>query len=152
VFGYDVVKLERIRIMNVSLKGLPPGDWRDLTAKEVATILSLTEHSASESEGTGRRSARRQGGKVAKAGTGKPGSQKRATPRRGEGGKPATGKAAKRKVAGTAHPDRDRSDRATPASKTPKPRKSAAQPVKASRPTDPRHKIGSPPRKPRGRK
>lgn len=75
VFGYEVVKLERIRIMNVSLKGLAPGDWRDLTAKEVSTILSLTEHSASEAEGTNRRSARRKGGQ---GGAGKPGAGKTA--------------------------------------------------------------------------
>ncbi|MGV2387916.1 MAG UNVERIFIED_CONTAM: hypothetical protein LVR29_05150 [Microcystis novacekii LVE1205-3] len=30
-FGYEVIKLERIRIMNIGLKGLPIGDWRDLT-------------------------------------------------------------------------------------------------------------------------
>ena len=33
-FGYDVVKLERVRIMNVNLKGLAVGEWRDLTQKE----------------------------------------------------------------------------------------------------------------------
>ncbi len=78
VFGYDVVKLERIRIMNVSLKGLAPGDWRDLTAAEVSTILALTEHSASEAEGTGRRSARRKGSQNPKGGEGKPGAGKAA--------------------------------------------------------------------------
>ena len=47
-FGYDVVKLERTRIMNVSLKGLALGDWRDLTQKEIQTIARLTADSDSE--------------------------------------------------------------------------------------------------------
>ena len=47
-FGYDVVKLERTRIMNVSLKGLALGDWRDLTQKEIQTIAKLTADSDSE--------------------------------------------------------------------------------------------------------
>ena len=48
-FGYDVVKLERTRIMNVSLKGLPVGDWRDLTQKELSVLLTSIEGSSSES-------------------------------------------------------------------------------------------------------
>lgn len=48
-FGYEVTKLERVRIMNVGLKGLPPGDWRDLTAQELQGILKLIESSSSES-------------------------------------------------------------------------------------------------------
>ena len=28
-FGYEVTKLERTRIMNVSLTGIPLGEWRD---------------------------------------------------------------------------------------------------------------------------
>jgi 23S rRNA pseudouridine2604 synthase len=47
-FGYDVVKLERVRIMNIGLKGLQVGDWRDLTSNELDTIYSLLEHSTSE--------------------------------------------------------------------------------------------------------
>jgi 23S rRNA pseudouridine2604 synthase len=44
-FGYEVVKLERIRIMNISLKKLPLGDWRDLTPRELEGIFSMIEHS-----------------------------------------------------------------------------------------------------------
>jgi 23S rRNA pseudouridine2604 synthase len=44
-FGYEVVKLERIRIMNISLKKLPLGDWRDLTTRELEGIFSMIEHS-----------------------------------------------------------------------------------------------------------
>ena len=39
VFGYEVVKLKRTRIMNIELKDLPIGMWRDLTPKEVKSIL-----------------------------------------------------------------------------------------------------------------
>lgn len=44
-FGYEVTQLIRTRIMNVSLKGLALGDWRDLTPKEIDTIIALTEKS-----------------------------------------------------------------------------------------------------------
>ena len=44
-FGYEVTQLIRTRIMNVSLKGLALGDWRDLTPKEIDTIVALTESS-----------------------------------------------------------------------------------------------------------
>ncbi|SPJ32491.1 23S rRNA pseudouridine(2604) synthase RluF [Kushneria phyllosphaerae] len=48
VFGYEVTQLIRTRIMNVSLKGLAIGDWRDLTTKEIDTIIELTEGSKAE--------------------------------------------------------------------------------------------------------
>jgi 23S rRNA pseudouridine2604 synthase len=44
-FGYDVTQLIRTRIMNVSLKGLALGDWRDLTPKEIDTLVALTAQS-----------------------------------------------------------------------------------------------------------
>ena len=47
-FNYEVKQLERTRIMNVSLKGLPTGDWRDLTEAELTTILALTQESSSD--------------------------------------------------------------------------------------------------------
>jgi 23S rRNA pseudouridine2604 synthase len=46
-FGYEVTKLERVRIMNISLKALPLGDWRDLTADEMATLYSMIADSSS---------------------------------------------------------------------------------------------------------
>jgi 23S rRNA pseudouridine2604 synthase len=49
-FGYEVVKLERTRIMNVSLNKLPVGEWRDLTEKELGTLLKSVEHSSSEAK------------------------------------------------------------------------------------------------------
>lgn len=48
-FGYEVMKLERTRIMNVNLKGVPVGEWRDLTEKELTTLLKAVEDSSSES-------------------------------------------------------------------------------------------------------
>ncbi|MFM6953432.1 MAG: 23S rRNA pseudouridine(2604) synthase RluF [Sphingobacteriaceae bacterium] len=47
-FGYEVVKLERVRIMNITLKGLAIGDWRDLSPEEMATIYQAIERSSSE--------------------------------------------------------------------------------------------------------
>lgn len=49
-FGYEVTQLIRTRIMNVSLKGLALGDWRDLTPKEIDTIIALTERSEAAPE------------------------------------------------------------------------------------------------------
>lgn len=47
-FGYEVTKLERVRIMNIGLKGLPVGEWRDLTESEMETIYNLLEDSTNE--------------------------------------------------------------------------------------------------------
>jgi 23S rRNA pseudouridine2604 synthase len=46
-FGYEVTRLERVRIMNIRLKGLPLGDWRDLDEQEIKGIFSLIEESSS---------------------------------------------------------------------------------------------------------
>lgn len=37
--GYRVVKLRRIRIMNIHLDGLKTGEWRDLTPKELKILM-----------------------------------------------------------------------------------------------------------------
>lgn len=47
-FGYQVTKLERVRIMNISLEGLALGEWRDLSEDERAELFKLLEHSSSE--------------------------------------------------------------------------------------------------------
>ncbi len=49
-FGYEVTKLERVRIMNIGLKGLPVGEWRDLTESEMEIINNLLEDSTNEDE------------------------------------------------------------------------------------------------------
>ncbi|MDX1464649.1 MAG: 23S rRNA pseudouridine(2604) synthase RluF [Halomonas sp.] len=161
VFGYEVVKLERIRIMNVSLKGLALGDWRDLTEQEVATILAETEHSSSQAQapakskpkpkspgkpaGQGAKrgaSARKgappaKGGKPARAGTGKAGAGKGGAP--AKGAKAAAGKAPSRQAKG---------GKPAPAGRKVK-GKGASQP---SRATGQRQKPGNAARKARGKK
>ena len=47
-FNFEVTKLERQSIMNVSLKGLPLGEWRDLDDEELSTLFKLIENSSSE--------------------------------------------------------------------------------------------------------
>lgn len=49
-FGYEVNKLERVRIMNISLKGLAVGDWRDLSPEEMKLIYRMTEKSNGRSD------------------------------------------------------------------------------------------------------
>lgn len=49
-FGYEVTKLERTRIMNVGLSGLPLGEWRDLTDDELVELFKLIEDSSSEAK------------------------------------------------------------------------------------------------------
>lgn len=51
-FGYEVTKLERTRIMNVSLSGLPLGEWRDLTDDELIELFKAIEGSSSEANPT----------------------------------------------------------------------------------------------------
>lgn len=47
-FGYEVTKLERTRIMNINLKGLPIGEWRDLRDDELIELFKLIENSSSD--------------------------------------------------------------------------------------------------------
>ncbi len=68
-FGYDVVRLERVRIMNVSLKGLAVGDWRDLTQKELKVLLESIEHSSSEAPAGRKTSQKRSVNKTSRTGT-----------------------------------------------------------------------------------
>lgn len=48
--GYNVVKLKRIRIMNVNLDDLKIGEWRDLTKKELQGINNLIQKSKKTKE------------------------------------------------------------------------------------------------------
>jgi 23S rRNA pseudouridine2604 synthase len=54
-FGFEVTKLERTRIMNISLKGLAVGDWRELTEQEQAEIAKMVIKSSSEKPTTPKR-------------------------------------------------------------------------------------------------
>lgn len=44
VLGYDVVKLKRIRIMNIKLGDLKIGQWRNLSENELIKLDELTKH------------------------------------------------------------------------------------------------------------
>lgn len=47
--GYDVVALQRIRIMNLVIGELPLGEWRDLTETELQELKSSVEESDNSS-------------------------------------------------------------------------------------------------------
>jgi 23S rRNA pseudouridine2604 synthase len=49
-FGYNVLKLKRVRIMNVTLHNLPTGKWRYLTSDELKTINALISSSVKTEE------------------------------------------------------------------------------------------------------
>ena len=49
-FGYNVIKLERVRIMNVKLDNLKTGSWRYLSEKELKEIIRLTSNSIKTEE------------------------------------------------------------------------------------------------------
>ncbi|MBB6239221.1 23S rRNA pseudouridine2604 synthase [Pedobacter sp. AK013] len=49
-FGYEVTKLERTRIMNINLKGIPTGEFRELTEDEMKSITKSIENSSSEAK------------------------------------------------------------------------------------------------------
>ncbi|TSJ41227.1 23S rRNA pseudouridine(2604) synthase RluF [Fluviicola chungangensis] len=49
-FGYNVTKLERTRIMNIELKGLPLGEWRELTDAEMRAMNELLKDSSGEAD------------------------------------------------------------------------------------------------------
>ena len=46
--GYKVTKLERIRVMNIELGDLKPGEYRKVTEKEMATLFELIKDSSNE--------------------------------------------------------------------------------------------------------
>lgn len=48
--GYDVIKLKRIRIMNIGLGELKIGQWRDLSYKELKGLNSLISESGKTKE------------------------------------------------------------------------------------------------------
>ncbi|MBD1583852.1 23S rRNA pseudouridine(2604) synthase RluF [Pseudoalteromonas sp. S16_S37] len=50
--GYEVTKLKRVRIMNVNLNGLRPGQWRHLTDAEMKQINDSIADSAKTEEGS----------------------------------------------------------------------------------------------------
>ncbi|OAT30960.1 23S rRNA pseudouridine(2604) synthase RluF [Proteus myxofaciens] len=66
-FDHEVTKLERIRIMNVGLSGLPVGEWRDLTDDELITLFDAIEKSTSEAPKPKQNKSKKQASSNAKA-------------------------------------------------------------------------------------
>ncbi|MCE7039477.1 23S rRNA pseudouridine(2604) synthase RluF [Dyadobacter sp. CY312] len=50
--GYSVTKLERVRIMNVTLDNIPVGKWRDLTSDEMKFINNAVADSVKTEDGS----------------------------------------------------------------------------------------------------
>ena len=48
--NYEVTKLKRIRIMNISLNNIPLGKWRNLTKEELAEMMRMVENSSKTEE------------------------------------------------------------------------------------------------------
>ncbi len=48
--GYEVRKLKRVRIMNIGLKNLKLGEWRDFTAQELDGIMKMVATSSKTTE------------------------------------------------------------------------------------------------------
>jgi 23S rRNA pseudouridine2604 synthase len=93
--GYEVVRLRRVRIMNIRLGGLRPGQWRELTAPEMALIERMLEGSVKTEE------ASRVGKPAIKApqtGAARPGKTVDSRPSRSSGSRrPAAGKPPRRR-------------------------------------------------------
>ncbi len=47
-FGYQVTKLERIRVMNITLGDLRPGQYRKVSEEEIAELMELIKDSSNE--------------------------------------------------------------------------------------------------------
>lgn len=108
-FGFEVTRLERVRIMNVNLKGLAVGQWRDLTEKELTVLFDSIRDSSSDGEPASPAPAKKK--PAAKPGNAPraPGSGRRAGPKppgakpKAQGARPASGakpKSSKRPKAG----------------------------------------------------
>ncbi len=61
-FHYNVEKLERTRIMNIALDGLPVGEFRDLSEEELKTLFKLIENSSSEANPNSKTKKKHSGG------------------------------------------------------------------------------------------
>ena len=81
--GYDVKKLERVRIMNITMGKLPLGEWRDLTAEEVEYLYAAVANDSSEAPAAAK--GKKPSTKPAIKAGGKP------APKTGGGSKPGAG-------------------------------------------------------------
>lgn len=50
--GYEVTRLQRVRIMNITLEGISPGAWRYFSDAELKNILELVSESTKTEEGS----------------------------------------------------------------------------------------------------
>lgn len=48
VFGYEVVKLRRVRIMNITLNNIPLGQWKELEEKDMNALMESIKTSTGE--------------------------------------------------------------------------------------------------------
>ncbi len=55
--GYEVEKLKRVRIMNITLEGLPTGDWRMFTQQEIDEMNKSLEESVGVEKSTPKKEA-----------------------------------------------------------------------------------------------
>lgn len=90
-FGFEVTKLERVRIMNITLKGIPVGEWRELSDEEHAEINRMVANSSSSASA----SAPKRVNKKPKAGQSDDDLLTNVTPKRGSG-RAAAAKSTKR--------------------------------------------------------
>nr|WP_318384263.1 23S rRNA pseudouridine(2604) synthase RluF [uncultured Enterobacter sp.] len=79
-FGFEVTKLERTRIMNIGLTGLPLGEWRDLTDDELINLFKLIENSSSEAKPKAKAKPKAQAAKSPAVKAVKPDEKSRAKP------------------------------------------------------------------------
>lgn len=54
-FGYEVTRLERVRIMNIPLKGIPLGEWRELSPEELTEIYNMVAKSSAAADNSPKR-------------------------------------------------------------------------------------------------
>jgi len=100
-FEFEVTKLERVRIMNISLTGLSVGEWRDLDAKELDGLFGMVRNSSSEATPGKTSETRKSASTRAKKPVSKPGNR--------PGGKLNAGKPRKSGKAGKPGKPRQRS-------------------------------------------
>ena len=149
-FGYEVQKLERVRIMHISLKGLPVGEWRDFTPKELQQLLSSVEDSSSQAPPARKKSSGQSRGKAKNASTGQATGKARPKPPRGatSSGRKNTSRKADSAEGKSSSRGKPAAANARPARKG-KPAKAGAKPARGARPPARDSRKG--PAKPTGR-
>ena len=146
-FGFEVTKLERTRIMNITLKGIPVGEWRELTPEEMESIFKMVEKSSKlEDASKGKKSASKgaESAMEAKSVPAKPMSRRAGVPKvKGPKSESKTAGGARGAAKRGANPDNRKSGgRAASASSTPDWNKSNGPAKRPARPS--KGKSGTP--------